>query len=181
MLKDKNELPKLLNDVKGNKLEALELLHYHFSDFIKKYAYKYNIDIETLKAEFDFILFCIISKGIQTPESILGYINICFKNFKNFNIDKVFRLNPSLVVSDYEELSNIIPNLISVESVENEVIMKDYSKLIKIIKPDMIEILEEKFIDKLSCKTIGELNNVSKQRISQRILEAKVKLKKLEL
>ena len=41
----------------------------------------------------------------------------------------------------------------------------------------MIEILEEKFIDKLTCEAIGELNNVSKQRISQRIIKAKSKLK----
>ena len=38
MLKDKSQLTKLLDDVKENKAESLEILHYHFKDFIKKYS-----------------------------------------------------------------------------------------------------------------------------------------------
>ena len=173
MLKDKKQLLNLITGVKENKLESLELLHVHFSDFIKKYAYKYNVDIPTLEAEFDFILLYIINKNLNSPEAVLKYLNICFKNFKNFNIDKVLRKNTDFEFIDLDEYSNVIfePN-----SLENTIINENYPKLNKIIKPDMIEILEEKFIDKLTCKSIGDINKLSKQRISQKIISSKTKI-----
>ena len=56
MLKDKKQLLNLLNGVKENKLESLELLHIHFSNFIKKYAYKYKVDIPTLEQNLNLLI-----------------------------------------------------------------------------------------------------------------------------
>lgn len=168
MLKDNNQLIQLINDVKENKSESLNLLHYHFSSFIKKYAYKYQVDITTLEAEFDLILLYIINKNITDPKSIIKYIMVCFNNFNNINIDKVLQKDKNLSFVNFEECSGFL----SISS-EHEFEFDDYPRLSKLLSPSMIEILEEKYIDKLSCKDIGELNNLSKQRISQKIIKAK--------
>lgn len=175
MLKDKSQLTRLLSDVKENKVESLEILHYHFKDFIKKYSKKYSVDLETLEAEFDFVLLNIINNDITDPKSILKYINTCFKNFKNFNVDKVFSENDDLKAIELSQFSDIIPSL---NSVENEVMLEKFPQLSKCISCEMIEILEESFIDNLSYKTIGKLNNLSKQRISQKIIAVKNILEK---
>lgn len=174
MLKDKKLLPKLINDVKENKPESLELLHYHFQSFIKKYADKYKVDIPTLEAEFDLILVYIINKGITDPIKILSYLNVCFKHFKNINIDKLFRLNREFEIIDIEDFEN---KLSSSTLVEKEIIFSEFPLLSNLISKEMLEILQEKFIDKFTCENIGKSNNLSKQRISQKILQATSKLK----
>ncbi len=171
MIKDKKELVQLVEGVKENKRESLEALHQHFYKFIKKYAYKYKVDFQTLEAEFDLILLYIINKNINDPQSILKYITVSFNNFNNFNIDKAFRLNNELSIVSLDEHSNLILNITELDFEDD-----DYPNLSKILKPNMIEILEEKYIDKLTCERIGELNNLSKQRISQKIISAKDKI-----
>lgn len=176
MIKDKMQLVMLLDGVRKNNLESLDLLHYHFNNFIKKYAYKYNVDIETLNAEFDYIILHIINKNITDYESILSYLTICFKHFKNLNIDKFFLLNSDLSSVNLEKYINVLSDS---TSVENEFFQCKFPRLSKVISADMIEILEKKFIDKSTCKEIGSLhNNISKQRISQKILKAKAIIEK---
>lgn len=174
MIHDKDLLPKLINDVKKNKLESLNLLHHHFEGFIKKYAYKYNVDIQTFEAEFDLILVYIINKGINDPLKILSYLSMCFKHFKNPNVDKIFAVTSNFSQENIEVFENTLatPTL-----TENQAIFDEFPKLSKILSDEMLEILQQKFIDKLSCQKIGNAKNLSKQRISQKILKSKEILK----
>lgn len=159
--KDKKELSiwELINLVKKNDIDALEILHAKFRPLILKYSNLYNLSVDEIKSEFNMIIFKIALLNIIADEKILKYIKVSM-----IHLEKLTNI-------DSKDLKDLVKNV----ELETNLFFEDIIKDINGVTQQMIRM---RYLEGLTVENIAQEFQISKQAVSQRINRELKKIRK---